>query len=197
MKIRMQLLSDTIFGNGISVPGGEDISILTDEHGFPYYKGGTFKGVFREALEQYLEWTVPEGGNRQEQIRESIHRLLGTGGDDAVRSPEKLVFSDFTLSDYVKQQMLSEVDTGCAGYQDQILGELSHLRTFTKISEDGIATEGSLRSCRCISRGLSFYSEVSCCARDEQMLAEVLSGIRWIGTMRNRGFGKILITTVG
>ena len=48
MKIRMQLISDVVFGNGESIPGGEDISILSDEHGFPYYKGGTFKGIFRE-----------------------------------------------------------------------------------------------------------------------------------------------------
>ena len=50
MKIKMELLSDAIFGNGMSVPGGEDISVLRDMYGFPYYKGSTFKGVFREEL---------------------------------------------------------------------------------------------------------------------------------------------------
>ena len=57
MKIKMELLSDAIFGNGMSVPGGEDISVLRDMYGFPYYKGSTFKGVFREELYRYLEWT--------------------------------------------------------------------------------------------------------------------------------------------
>lgn len=56
MKIKMELLSDAIFGNGMSVPGGEDISVLRDMYGFPYYKGSTFKGVFREELYRYLEW---------------------------------------------------------------------------------------------------------------------------------------------
>ena len=50
MKIKMELLSDAIFGNGMSVPGGEDISVLRDMYGFPYYKGSTFKGVFREEI---------------------------------------------------------------------------------------------------------------------------------------------------
>ena len=50
MKIKMELISDAIFGNGASIPGGEDIAVLSDEYGFPYYKGGTFKGVFREEL---------------------------------------------------------------------------------------------------------------------------------------------------
>ncbi|MEI3101172.1 MAG: hypothetical protein V8T45_04975 [Oscillospiraceae bacterium] len=48
MKIKMELKSDTVFGNGSSIPGGEDISVLNDSYGFPYYKGGTFKGVFQE-----------------------------------------------------------------------------------------------------------------------------------------------------
>lgn len=39
MKIRMELLSDAIFGNGMSIPGGEDISVLKDAQGFPYFKG--------------------------------------------------------------------------------------------------------------------------------------------------------------
>ena len=56
MKIKMTLLSDTIFGNGISIPGGEDISVLTDEDGFPYYKATSLKGIFREELENLLSW---------------------------------------------------------------------------------------------------------------------------------------------
>ena len=38
MKIKMQLISDAIFGSGISVPGGEDISVLCDKDGFPFTK---------------------------------------------------------------------------------------------------------------------------------------------------------------
>ena len=36
------------------------IRSLSDEHGFPYYKGGTFKGIFREELRNYLSWTMTE-----------------------------------------------------------------------------------------------------------------------------------------
>ena len=103
MKIRMQLLSDVVFGNGESIPGGEDLSILSDEHGFPYYKGGTFKGIFREELRNYLSWTMTEA----DKIDAQMKRLLGTGGDDT-QNPDKLVFSDFTLSDYVRQQIMAE-----------------------------------------------------------------------------------------
>lgn len=194
MKIRMQLLSDVIFGNGISVPGGEDISILCDEDGFPYYKGGTFKGIFRETMEQYLGWTIKD----EEKRREKTNGLLGKSGDDLIASSNKLVFSDFRLSDYVKRQMLAEFDKDqTAEHSAQIVNALSHLRTFTAVSEDGIVLEGSLRSCRCVNKGLNFYSYVACREEDEELVKEVLSCVKWIGTMRNRGFGKVKITVVG
>lgn len=186
VKIRMQLLSDAIFGNGMSIPGGEDISVLCDAGGFPYYKGGTFKGIFRETMEQYLEWTG--------RGREDIRRLLGVGGDDTVGNGSKLVFSDFQLSDYVKTCMLEEIGEGQRG---QVLGALTHIRVFTAISEDGIVREGSLRRVRCINKGLNFYSEIKCGGEDKEMVSDILSCIKWIGTMRNRGFGKVSITVNG
>ena len=70
MKIKMQLLSDVIFGSGVSVPGGEDISVLCDKDGFPYYKGSTFKGVFREELERYLQWT------EEKEIKEKMSKPI-------------------------------------------------------------------------------------------------------------------------
>ena len=56
MPIKMKLLSDAIFGSGFSVPGDADIFPQVDDKGFPYMKGSTFKGVFRETLESYLMW---------------------------------------------------------------------------------------------------------------------------------------------
>ena len=46
-KIRLELLSEAIFGSGFSVPGGEDIGVCTDARGYPYLKGSTFKGLLR------------------------------------------------------------------------------------------------------------------------------------------------------
>lgn len=192
MKIRMQLMSDAIFGNGESIPGGEDISVLSDENGFPYYKGGTFKGIFREEMGNYLAWTL--SGEKENKIKVELERLLGTGGDDNIYNTDKLVFSDFTLSDYVKGQMLAEIGTGQACY---VLDALSHVRTFTAMSPEGIVQEGTLRQCRCINKGLNFYSEIKCSQKDEQLVKDVLSMIKWIGTMRSRGFGKVKLTVVG
>ena len=192
MKIKMELLSDTIFGNGMSIPGGEDISVLSDENGFPYYKGGTFKGIFREELERFLDWTLEEK-EKPEKIKEIMLDLLGESGDDEITNSRKLVFSDFQLSDYVKNAVLEEVGEG---KKNIILNSMSHLRAFTSISENGTSKNGSLRNCRCINKGLCFYSEIACLKEDEELVKNVISNIKWIGTMRNRGFGKVKITAL-
>ena len=76
MRIRMVTESDVIFGSGMADAGLVDTEVQVDEEGFPYYKGGTFKGVFREALELYLSWT---GG-----AKSTAERILGKPGSDEV-----------------------------------------------------------------------------------------------------------------
>lgn len=182
--IKMTLLSDTIFGNGMSVPGEEDISVLTDSRGFPFYKGSTFKGLLREEMGRYLEWSDLDG--------EIIKYLFGegkSGEDDLEEERRRLVFSDFELSPYVRQVIYREIgdDSG------KILDCLSNTRAFTRISEEGTADVGSLRYARCINQGLVFYSTITCAEADEQTVKEVLPFVKWIGTLRNRGFGYVSI----
>ena len=184
MKIKMHLLSDVIFGHGVSVPGGEDLSVVRDGNGFPYYKGGTFKGIFREELERYLRWTM----TGEAAIHARLEELLGSSGNDR-EAEDKFVFSDFTLSEYVKEKVLAELGDD----REAVLDAFTNLRTFTSIDGDGIVSEGSLRSARCVNQGLYFYSEISCRREDEPLVKEVISLVKWLGSMRNRGFGKVKI----
>ena len=73
--VHMKLESDTIFGNGMNVPGGEDISVQTDSWGFPYLKGSTFKGIFREEFINYLAWERKSA----EEAEETVKVLLQNG----------------------------------------------------------------------------------------------------------------------
>ena len=95
MKIQMELLSDTIFGNGISIPGGEDISVLADEQGVPFYRGSTLKGVFRETLIGLLEWK----SCITEEAWVQANALLGESGDDRMDS-NKVIFEDENNEEY-------------------------------------------------------------------------------------------------
>ena len=184
MKIKMQLLSDTIFGNGKSIPGAEDISVLCDEYGFPYFKGGTMKGIFRETLEEYLSLL----GKSETEADEEVNRLLGTGGIET--ASDRLVFSDFVLSENVRQKVITEIGPD---NQEFVKNLFTNLRTFTSM-EDGMAKSGSLRCARCVNQGFFFYSEIRCLKADEELVRDVLALIKNIGSMRNRGFGNVLIS---
>lgn len=185
MKIKMELLSDTIFGNGRSMPGEEDISVLTDENGFPYYKAGTFKGIFREEYARYLAL--------KNESEKRLFDFLGAAGDNKTDDSGRIFFSDFRLSDAVKGAVLEEI-----GENDPktVLDTLTSLRMFTKIGSDGTAADGSLRIARCVNKGVVFYSEILCAANDESEIEKVLGLVKWIGSMRNRGFGRVKISRV-
>ena len=187
MRIKMELLSDAVFGSGMSVPGGEDISVLSDSNGFPYYKGGTFKGIFREELGRYLTWIDDS------DARNVVNKLLGDKGSNDTEDSGKMIFSDFVISDAVKEAVLDEIGNN----KQSVLDSMTNIRVFTSITQDGISKEGSLRMARCVNKGLVFYSDIRCQKEDEPLVKEVLPLIKWVGSMRNRGFGKIKITIEG
>ena len=181
MKIRMELITDTIFGNGESIPGGEDISVLHDKWGFPYFKGTTLKGIFREELERFVAWTGMDSG--------VINELLGNPGDEEREG--KIIFGDLSLSRAVRSEVLKEIGDD---KPNEIFDILTNLRAFTRIGENGVAEQGSLRIARCVNSGLVFYGEII--TDKEELVEEVLGLVKWVGTMRNRGFGKVRITRV-
>ena len=182
--IQMELDSDGIFGSGRSRPGGEDICVQADAQGFPYMKGSTIRGIFREELINHLCWQ----GLSEAEIRERVAALLGEAGYDGIEAARKLRFTDLTLLLAVRQRILAEEAS-----PEEILGMFTYLRTFTAL-EDGMVKEGSLRIGRCIKKGLHFYGAVECAAEDTALVREVMERIKWVGTMRGRGFGKVRIT---
>lgn len=183
LLVHMQLESDTIFGNGMSMPGGEDICIQTDLQGFPFLKGSTLKGIFREELINLLSWMkMPE-----EEAIDMVRNLMGESGADDTSS-RKLVFSDLTMHPDVIERI--ECEEGITS--QEIIEMLTYLRTFTEL-EDGIAKGESLRTARCIKKGLNFYGTCTCAKDDVEIVQEVLRLIKWAGSMRSRGFGKVRV----
>lgn len=182
LRIRMQLKEDAIFGNGMSIPGGEDISVQTDGNGFPYFKGSTLKGIFREELINELHWEQKS----PEEIKSLIRELIGDAGSDLIINPRKLIFSDLTLHPAVAETVLGEEDIT----EQEILAMFTDIRTFTGL-EDGLAKEGTLRNARCVKKGLNFYGTCTCSEEDRELTELILKSIKWVGTMRNRGFGKV------
>ena len=176
IKVRMTLLSDTIFGSGQSIPGGEDIAVLMDQDGFPYFSASAFKGVLREAAENVLAW---HDGKAERAVS-----IFGSEWQEG-----SVHLTDLTLPEKVRAITWIELGDAVA-----VTVALTDLRTFTQLDEDGSVKEGSLRTARCVIRGLYFEGQLSCAEEDAALLEEALTSIRWIGTMRNRGFGEVQFT---
>ena len=183
LLIEMTLLADAVFGNGLSIPGGEDIATQMDDQGFPYLKGNTLKGMFREELINLLGWT----GKDEKETDETVCTLMGEGGSEQLDETRKVRFSDLVINPELRKTVEEETDDLA-----EHIAMFTYTRDFTSL-EDGMAKEGSLRQCRTVKSGLHFYGTCYCAKEDAELVKEVLSLINWVGTMRNRGFGKVSI----
>jgi CRISPR/Cas system CSM-associated protein Csm3 (group 7 of RAMP superfamily) len=176
--VSLTLLSDTIIGSGYSIPGGEDIAVKTDSEGYPYLAGETFKGLLVSSLEDWLEWCCPETASKR------LAEFMGDRGGESWhgnQSPKQVFVTPLLLSDEDRKKEA-----------DQCFGT----RTFTKI-EQGIATKGSLRVASCVRSGLTFVGSICCNSDDKddlELLESSLQCIKYIGTSRTRGFGRVCVT---
>lgn len=165
LPVAMELCSDAIFGSGYSIPGGEDVAVCRDAGGFPYLKGSTWKGLLRESLENLSAWGVGNG--------EDIKALLGEEGWTGLADGRRVRLTALQLQDPPADP------EDCF---DQ--------RTFTSL-EGGVAKAGTLRTAACVRAGLAFSGQLECDQEDLPLLRDALAGIKWAGTQRNRGFGRV------
>lgn len=170
LRVTMELLSDTIFGSGFSIPGGEDIAVCKDAAGYPYLKGSTLKGLLRESLENELVWT---GGREEDLIA-----LLGEDSWSGVDDGRRIHLTGLTL-----EQKPADPEKSFGS------------RTFTSL-DSGVVKEGTLRTAACIQGGQIFSGELTCREEDAPLVKNALAGIKWAGTMRSRGFGRVRVQGV-
>lgn len=167
-NLQMELLSDTIFSSGNSVPGGEDISLRVGQDGLPVVPASTIKGLMKENLENYLGWL-------DSPADETMKALFGTESRAAVDFSRRVIPGDLHLEgDY------SSADA------------YSNVRMFTAL-ENGVVRAGTLRMAACLNSGMTFSGIFLCDDADFSLLADSVKAIRWVGLLRNRGFGNVRI----
>lgn len=164
LQVQMTLLSDAVFGNGASIPGGEDMALRTDAAGFPLLAGATFKGLLRESVTDLLCWQ--EGDT-------ALTALLFGSPERSGAEQRRLIFSDLRLDNPPADP------DACVS-----------LRTFTEL-QNGIVQQGSLRTAASLHRGLKFTGVLLCDPQDAEMLQQAAQGIKWAGLLRHRGFGRV------
>jgi CRISPR/Cas system CSM-associated protein Csm3 (group 7 of RAMP superfamily) len=187
-KIRIKLLSESIFGNGTSESSGVDIDILRDDIGVPYFKGKTFKGKLRQEIHALKEYISYFSKNKYEKI---VEGLLGKEGEF---DSNTLKFSNCVISNFVHSNLEYGIENRKFTKED-VLNALTEIRTFTSLDENGVPQKHSLRKARVIKKGLILYCNVEC-QRDlsnseKGILSAGVAALRNLGTMESRGKGNV------
>ncbi|SFA71811.1 RAMP superfamily CRISPR-associated protein [Clostridium frigidicarnis] len=184
--ITIELLSETIFGNGQSKNGIVNTEILLDENGFPYYLGKTFKGCLKKSINTILKpYYKSKAG-----FEENVNKLFGEKQNEG-----KLKFTNFYLDNKIvdvfnKHKCLKDIN-------DLILSSLTDIRFNIKMGENGVSESKSLRASRVLKKGLVFNGFI-CCSEELNefefmILDKGLKSLKNLGISKSRGKGLVAI----
>jgi CRISPR-associated protein Csx10 len=192
-KIRITCLEDIMPGSGESVPGIIDNDILLDEDGLPYMHAKAFKGHLREQMELLKFNDAPTAENGEccyPGVKVDV--LLGGRNIDAAESG-KLKLSDIHLSEEVRSCVAEQLRLRQLT-KEELLDSLTVVRRFTRINEDGVADDGSLRTARLVIGGLVFetylYAE-ELTEAEKRFVRDAVKAIQHIGTYKSKGKGTV------
>lgn len=198
IKIRMELLSPAILGNGESKNGLVNQEILIDDDGYPMYLGKTFKGMLRQAFDDCLDEYYLKNNETINIYSEMKNKIFGKSGYLNEKSLEEnegnVIFSNLKIESNVREYISQII------YKKSLRLEcFSQIRFSTKI-EDGLAEDKHLRTHREIMPGTVFEGEITIKdesnAELEKYLRQGLKAIKSIGAKRNKGKGVVKITTI-
>lgn len=186
-RIQVKLLTETIFGSGYSIPGSVDLEVVHDEYGLPFMKAKTFKGNFRDAMSDIVNFL---GEKKYEDLEKD---LLGVK-DNGINAWKTIKFSDCMLNENIRNILIYGINEGAIN-STEVKEALTEVRSFTSIEDDGSYKEGSLRHMRVVKKDLVFYVDLYCdkeLSKDELgLLATTSRYLKHIGTMRTRGKGEV------
>lgn len=200
--ITIELLSETIFGNGESRNGVVNTDILLDKDGFPFLLGKTFKGYLKEAVNTILR-PYYEASEGKEVFDERVNLLFGQSNrskinkdydknqcqeEDRYKQQQgKVRFSNFYLHSDISK-LFNEHN------KELILNALTDIRFGIRV-EEGVAKNRSLRTARVLKKGLVFVGYIEC---DEgidsyKILKQAVAALKNIGVHKSRGKGLVKI----
>lgn len=188
-KIRVKLLSDTIFGSGESVPGVVDAEVLHDQNGFPYMKGKTLKGRLREESDMLVR-CLPESS----ELSSVLNAIYGSG-EESFKS--HMAFSNLELDWNLRAVIKGLIeDKNIDVDETDVLQAVTSIYTATSINyETSKAEKGTLRKSRVIKRGLIFYAGLSAdwelTEKEEAFLGAGIAALKHLGVAVTRGRGNV------
>jgi CRISPR-associated protein Csx10 len=192
-QIKVELKSPALVGAGVGFGSGIDSDVVFDDFGLPYIPAKRIKGCLRDAAEEVREMFESAG------IAADEIQVTKTFGDVGTRDSAPVYFSNLWLENHKQTQKWLRYFADSNDYKHLIIPErvleiFAEIRQQTKIDDDGVAFEHSLRTIRVLRKGLAFFGQVRIETGDEQVLNTLLlacRNFRRFGTKRNRGFGEV------
>ena len=183
-RVKIKLLTETMPGSGMAVPGTIDSDVRHDRYGLPYMNAKTFKGHVREQMEFLCEC--------DEQYHDvDINSLLGSDDRESVKKNARLRFTKVALSEAVQQTIRGEVDAGRVT-KTEVLDALTVMYTRTKIGKSGVVEPHSLRKERELRKGLILETVIY----GENLLEDTIAAIKHIGMHKSKGKGVVACSIV-
>lgn len=191
--VAIELLSETIFGNGESKNGVVNTEILLDRNGLPYFLGKTFKGYLKNSIRTILAPYYKNNGYKE--FEAAVNGLFGSYklSDDKGEYNQKegkIKFSNFYLDKDIAEMFLNNHN------KDLILSALTDIRFSIRV-KDGVSEENSLRAARVLKKGLVFNGYIECneaLPGDEyKLVKEGLCALKNLGINKSRGKGLVKV----
>lgn len=189
-QLIITLKSDLCAGSGYSYAGIVDSDLCYDIYGIPYIPAKRLKGCLREAAE-LIGLTEEETG-----------RIFGKAGQQKAQG---VFLGNAYIEGYEElYRELKEAGPSVRKYMtpQNVLDQFTMIKAQTKIMENGVAKDNSLRYTRTIDhyspldreRELRFIANVSCTELDAEAsenFGNTVKALRNIGLNRNRGLGSV------
>ena len=175
--LKIELLSDWHCGSGLSAGADLDALCIKDELGLPFIPGKTIKGLLHEAA-----FVV----SKDNDIIKDIFGIATKreNSNDEITEKGKCYFSNAELSEVVQESAKDKTKL------------LFRKVSSTKIDKNGEAEEHSLRKME-VAVPLSLYAEITDVPKEaKEVILKAIKYIKRLGTNRNRGLGRCVITEV-
>jgi len=179
---KIEFLSDWHCGTGLTSGSDVDLLVIKDENGLPFVPGKTLKGLLKEAAK-----TIKEYDSTIEKWDEFIKSIFGieTEKGSNITEEGKCYFSNAVLSEKLQKDLINT---------PKLKETLYRKIASTAIDDNGTAKKHSLRKIE-VTIPLEMYGKIS--EFDKQykdMMNKCFNYTKRLGTTRNRGLGRCIIT---
>lgn len=193
MTIKIELLSPLQLSSG-----REDIihdsDAVHDSYGVPYFPGKRLKGLLYESALELVEMGAKFN-------KRDIDILFGNIGETRIR------IDNFYLKGSTEAEDAEKIHSSWSYLENKypeifntenVWQSYTEVRHQTKIDEaTGTAEDESLRNMRVVQKGQAFVGDIYLLSSanrindDESIVEQALLNLRFAGSKRNRGFGRI------